>query len=1812
MEQRKADYRTKKEDRYGSDSRYGSESKGSDSRYGSDSKSSDSRYGSQSKGSEGKTEIARYTDAKVSCNLKVDRDRILECVYHEGDREEFEEVGRIHKTEPFIEFYKDVYIIYKFEKLKVRGNKVYRMNSNKFAFSVVGIIHGIKPYDIEFYRTPIEKSIGNAEHKQLFDDLKQYNELPNPELAKSILDRKSIITEIFDDYYIRLNFLISFFKYIGVKDVNLTGTTVKLFIQMYEQQRIPNEEILLCLALFGQADLSNVNFGKTMLKMLNKDPINIFKFYPEKRQLRLDKYEVPLIIQLVFDNYQCLETFSELLEDKSEKDYFERYWCDYVEQSYYRDLLVENLNGENPIDIEFLKMIQYLSDKKLIDKKAKNLLFSMYKSTSNIEKLVKVFGDNEYTPVDLYTVEEVRIRVVPNFRCFAFSDNTQNIFILTKYHQLEFLGYSDGDMLYYMKKEVDHNILKLQFNSPNKELIDVTNYEKCLIQYNNTTVFELDNPGDDAVFEYRRAFGETRKEFVGVIYKDFPYKIEFISKLGDKYRADDNVYEKVGNDYKLIGRILEDEKYGTFLPLVEDYRFSEIIDDKYVYNSRGKTYDIVGYNFSSGPELFSDDPDFFFIEHMGKFERKEYLKQLDYESEKSCERKSKVEKKKYAAVPYEYKEEEEKSVSYDESDVFTELDKLVERVKNEDLTDAYIKKQINMILGKHRDDYVSRKELQHYRDLIEQIKVKKGKSEKYVSQYEEEYVDEAPSTSVSEGEPLEEQQVTKSGEQTSISALEPEPSISALEPEPSISAVETNEEEEENPTFTYKDIDYVYYKDEKYNQIYEVIDEEEGDLKLAGVIVSRNPFTVKFENGETVIIKQETKSLESSLAEEEAEEAEEANPEFNYNNNDYVYFNDVKYNQVYKILDRKDNKLELAGIVVKRNPFIIKFNNGKMIQINLDEEEEEEEDENPRFTYKGVQYVYYKDEKYNQVYRIVDEESGKLDIAGSILKRSPFTVKFNDGNIVEFGDSSLVEKEDVPEEDDEDEEANPEFIYKGEDYVYYEEPENIQVFKIINRDEGSFTEIGKVINRNPLRVEFKTGLIVEVSKDGIASEVVTKPTEVVKKPTEVVTKPTEVVKKPTEVVKEEKKENVEKKQNSDYYKSGEKKLVEYEAGEGKARRTYGYDENGNVFVKFRGSFVKDPVGKVKTYEPFEVDYFRLAKPKKDKEPPKYYKPGEIDVIEFTTGKGKLERTYGYDKEGQVFKMYRGNWEVKPVGRVVSRDPLEVEYFKEEPVEKEKSPEPEPAGSSKKQKAPIKAIKDEGVNWQDEYEHLEPITYKAEDYLVNYTSKHVFRATEDDEYDYIGNITSVKPLTIVFFEEEDDIEVKYGGLFTKNEKNQVFDKKSNMVGYWNGEEKEIHFIPLRAFLNESSSCYIDTVLFALLYRENPFILNRILNKNLSELFEEANVTKQDIKDAIIGNKNEIVRINKWLHNQSQTANSDFVCKPFRKSFKVIELDGKQSETHKKTFESGNGETNVFLNDLFSGFNIKTLVKTIKTTGVKADDTMKELREDSKVIPPIIQILPKTKLNEIFENTIEEDLEFKVVNLPEEEEVNMKNLKVVKKMEVIRALLIFLRDKSRVRKADKDKIHNRLITLHQQKSLGKDISDELEEIFKTLDSTIKPNERKEVDTILNASSSFVRTINDIDELNKKYSESYVKKIEETTYSFNEDNNEIDNNYLVLWVDRTLLEGKSIGKSKEAYDIQKNLKIEENRLDLQFVIKHIDSPKHFVCYFKNIKDGLWYNYDDVRGTFRIVKSGENIGTFDVMKAETQNDCVLLFYSK
>ena len=160
-------------------------------------------------------------------------------------------------------------------------------------------------------------------------------------------------------------------------------------------------------------------------------------------------------------------------------------------------------------------------------------------------------------------------------------------------------------------------------------------------------------------------------------------------------------------------------------------------------------------------------------------------------------------------------------------------------------------------------------------------------------------------------------------------------------------------------------------------------------------------------------------------------------------------------------------------------------------------------------------------------------------------------------------------------------------------------------------------------------------------------------------------------------------------------------------------------------------------------------------------------------------------------------------------------------------------------------------------------------------------------------------------------------------------------------------------------------------------------------------------------------------------------------------------------------------------------------------------------------------------------------------------------------------------------------------------------------------VLPKELKEIQ--LDAGESIISLKATLTKLQDRYRFEFAEKIDRTKYQSIDGR---DHHYIVINVDRGVKSGKSLVRDKTGFDIRETILCPRGEnIQLQFVVKYIDSPKHYVCYFKNIDDDLWYLYNDLNKSFRIVSSGaqdKTPGTFEKMKAETATGCTLLFYSK
>jgi hypothetical protein len=552
-----------------------------------------------------------------------------------------------------------------------------------------------------------------------------------------------------------------------------------------------------------------------------------------------------------------------------------------------------------------------------------------------------------------------------------------------------------------------------------------------------------------------------------------------------------------------------------------------------------------------------------------------------------------------------------------------------------------------------------------------------------------------------------------------------------------------------------------------------------------------------------------------------------------------------------------------------------------------------------------------------------------------------------------------------------------------------------------------------------------------------------------------------------------------------------------------------------------------------------------------------------------------------------------------------------------------------------------------ANWLDEYEDIQQMAYRGKEYMVNPTTKNVFLFNKIlDEYEHVGELVSITPLKIRLEsddltdsvdtkeeeveevtetdekEEEDDemVEVEiiesHGKKFIKDAEQNVYEPKGfELIGTWDSEDNEIDYIPNRGFLNIDNSCYLDSVLFALFYRNSSFITNYILRRNIDDMMRKLRIDKPSVLEALKTNQSELLRLYKWLHYPETTVDDIRVCQNFRAIYKQVSLEKNPAAIKIEGFEKQLGDSAEFLFGLFNGFGIKTLLKEMTSIGKSADGEEKEIIHEAEQTPPIITVGVKTKPEQYYYNeSISTESQGKmfsaVMKMSGEDEELDKELKGRIKIEQIKILLEFFKAKTRVVKQDKARMAGRIEDMNKHKLSDGEL-EEIKQIFTDLYTKVLPKELKTI--LLDTSESIDPLKAQLTELQDKYRFHFLEKKDITKYTSIDG---VDPHYIVLNVDRGLQSGKSLVRDKTAFDIRETILCPRGKpIQLQFVVKYIDSPKHYVCYFKDIHDDLWYLYNDLNKTFRIVSSGaqdKTPGTFEKMKAETATGCTLLFYSK
>jgi hypothetical protein len=535
--------------------------------------------------------------------------------------------------------------------------------------------------------------------------------------------------------------------------------------------------------------------------------------------------------------------------------------------------------------------------------------------------------------------------------------------------------------------------------------------------------------------------------------------------------------------------------------------------------------------------------------------------------------------------------------------------------------------------------------------------------------------------------------------------------------------------------------------------------------------------------------------------------------------------------------------------------------------------------------------------------------------------------------------------------------------------------------------------------------------------------------------------------------------------------------------------------------------------------------------------------------------------------------------------------------------------------------PLKIKFSKKPDWMEEYADIERHTYNGVEYMVNPITKNVFMLDRYlEEYVYAGELLSLNPLKIKLEDEtekeapeateateaDDQIELEiiesHGIKYVKDGDDNVYDgKRFELIGKWDSLDKDINFIPSRGFLNINNSCYINSVLFALFYRSSKFIDIHILRKDIDIMMKGLRIKDTDVIEAIKTNQTELVKIYKWLHSAEQSSNDSKVCQSFRKIYKRVELYKKPIAFHDEKFEKDIGDSGEFLYSLFNGFNIKTMVKYQKSFG-KIDETVKEIFSNREEMPPIIMLSADIKPEQYFKTSISSKVTGGVVtDIPERETEILKSLESQIKIHKIKILLAYFHKKTRVPKLEKERMRQRIEEVNISKILETEHKD-IEEIYIELKGKLNVKEIKEVEGLYTSQREINVLLEELEKIQERHMFFFTEKIDTCEYR---QINDID--YLVLGIDRSKHIGKSLVKDIRPFDIKERIITPgKNELQLEFVVKYIDSPKHYVCYFKNIDDDLWYLFDDLSKKIRIVSSG----SFQKMKEATQNTCTLLFY--
>jgi hypothetical protein len=509
-------------------------------------------------------------------------------------------------------------------------------------------------------------------------------------------------------------------------------------------------------------------------------------------------------------------------------------------------------------------------------------------------------------------------------------------------------------------------------------------------------------------------------------------------------------------------------------------------------------------------------------------------------------------------------------------------------------------------------------------------------------------------------------------------------------------------------------------------------------------------------------------------------------------NSDVDEFEEITYKGKDYFLDEENIVLEMSGDgvfipvgkLIKRNPIEIDFSGAKHLALNVNYETDDSEFSENEEDYSDLEEEEEEDKPKKEKKKIEDDESDEESDSDSEqndeedYEEELYEVTLNGKTYLADGDNDVFQ------------ENGAEYKYVG--ILISNEPVKINFFVdyhgnsyLINEKTGTIEDketkspIGKQLQKVPLKLVFYK----EVP-------------------------PAEPMSKISSTLSVDKKLDVyEGKKQIGYLikvDSGLKKAIELKEGTIITLGEFQLVEiNGSVYVIITSvpSTEKEFLKQIKQIEglPVEIKRHLTEKeiPKKSEAAKEVQPQQDIDEDEETVDMSEIE--------------YLGK-------------PYVVDMATKEVYEKNEAHQDYHLVGKLEKNGSVRFINK--ANWLDEYEDIQPMTYRGKEYMVNPNTKNVFLFNKSlDEYEHVGEVITLSPLKIRLEfddqssnqnevdeledekEEEDDelVEVEiiesHGKKFIRDAEQNVYEpKRFELIGTWDSEDNEIDYIPNRGFLN----------------------------------------------------------------------------------------------------------------------------------------------------------------------------------------------------------------------------------------------------------------------------------------------------------------------------------------------------------------------------------------------------------------------------